>query len=400
MNDELTPSERSALRAQILGGARGIKPVGAHRNAVIAGSIAAVLVVAIAGGVAATSTLSAPEIAATPTPTETATSPPAPTSAPSPTPTATPTSVSRVTQPAPRFAFACDDVAQTVRGYFGGEVVETVDTRPSPRGNSWTRGPMQYSFAQAGAVYCEFGDPEATWLTVAVVPDAEGAIEDRDSLSGGECDPENPPCELVAGSYILVEGAYAGAEREDAVPALDAAYDSMRDLVLASPPSPSVWAPPAGTTPLTGDCATFLPAERLSLLLGQDGMIIEPVGRGGWSLQSWMMSGYWDAPFCTAHQSGVNQYEDPLLMSIIWLPGGEWAFDGGAPGQPLAVTGGQQTDAARLSCQQVEYGASCSVDVLVDGNWVRIGLPFSSDESGTGVLAAQIAETVFAQVYG
>ncbi|MXS74772.1 hypothetical protein CSIV_04550 [Microbacterium sp. CSI-V] len=68
MNDELTPDERAAMRAPIVGGARDIAPVGAHRNAWIAGSIAAVLVVAIAGGVVATSTLSAPPIANTPTP--------------------------------------------------------------------------------------------------------------------------------------------------------------------------------------------------------------------------------------------------------------------------------------------------------------------------------------------
>lgn len=99
MNDELTPSERSALRAQILGGARGIKPVGAHRNAVIAGSIAAVLVVAIAGGVAATSTLSAPPIANTPSPTATVETV-VPTSIPQPIPTSTPSPSSSST-PAP-----------------------------------------------------------------------------------------------------------------------------------------------------------------------------------------------------------------------------------------------------------------------------------------------------------
>lgn len=66
MNDQLTPEERAVMRARLVGGARDIKPVGAHRGAVIAGSIAAALVIAIAGGVAATTTLSAPEIATTP----------------------------------------------------------------------------------------------------------------------------------------------------------------------------------------------------------------------------------------------------------------------------------------------------------------------------------------------
>jgi hypothetical protein len=92
MNDELTPDERAAMRARIVGGARGIRPVGAHRNAWIAGSVAVALVAAVAGGVVATSTLSAPQIATTPTPSPTATteSTPTPTQTPTPTPSPTP----------------------------------------------------------------------------------------------------------------------------------------------------------------------------------------------------------------------------------------------------------------------------------------------------------------------
>lgn len=80
------------MRARIVGGARDIAPAGAHRNAWIAGSIAAVLVVAIAGGVVATSTLSAPQIANTPSPTATV-APVVPTPSPTPTPTPSPTAV-------------------------------------------------------------------------------------------------------------------------------------------------------------------------------------------------------------------------------------------------------------------------------------------------------------------
>lgn len=103
MNDELTPDERAAMRSRILGGARDIKPAGAHRNAWIAGSVAAVLVAAIAGGAVATSTLSAPQIATTPSPTLTESVAPSPT--PTPTPTPSPTTV------APSVAFDGDCAA-------------------------------------------------------------------------------------------------------------------------------------------------------------------------------------------------------------------------------------------------------------------------------------------------
>ncbi len=400
MNDELTPDERAALRARIVGGAHGIKPVGAHRNAWIAGSLAAVLVVAIAGGVAATTTLSAPEIATTPSPSLTATPEPVPESTATSTPTPTPTPVRSVSAPSSRFSFGCDQVAETVRAYFDGVVPVTRDTLPTPRGNLLTEGPMQYAFAQAGAVYCEFGEEEGTWLTVAVVPDAEGAIEDRNSFDGGVCDPSYPPCELVNGSLVLVEGLSATSSSETAVSAVNDAYSSVRDLVLSSPPSPAVWSPPTGTTPVTGDCSAFLPVDRLAQILGANDLIVEPVGRGGWSLRAWMLSGFWDAPLCEAHQSGTTPYEDPLSVSIVGLPGGEWAYDEGASGDALSVTGGRATDAARLDCAPREYGPRCHLDVLVDGNWLRVSVPNGVEASASSTVATQIAELIFAQFYG
>lgn len=107
MNDELTPEEHAALRARIVGGAHDITPVGAHRNAWIAGFVAAALVVAIAGGVAVTSTLSAPEIATTPSPSASVEPAPTPTPSPSPSPSPTPTS----TPAAPSVAFGGDCAA-------------------------------------------------------------------------------------------------------------------------------------------------------------------------------------------------------------------------------------------------------------------------------------------------
>ncbi|WP_136587876.1 hypothetical protein [Microbacterium hydrothermale] len=98
MNDELTPEERAALRARIMGGARDIMPVGGHRAAWIAGSIAAVLVVGIAGGVAVTSTLGAPQVATSPSPTA-AVIEPEPTTTPTPTPTPTPSATSTAPTP-------------------------------------------------------------------------------------------------------------------------------------------------------------------------------------------------------------------------------------------------------------------------------------------------------------
>jgi hypothetical protein len=399
MNDELTPSERAALRARIVGGAHGIKPVGAHRNAAIAGSIAAVLVVAIAGGVAATSTLSAPPVATTPAPSATVSAEPTPT--PSTTPSQSPTLDRVITEPTSRFSFGCADVAPRVAALFGGTVPEVASTIPRLTGNTWLAGPMQYSFAQAGALYCEFGDFEATWATVAMVPDADGAIEDRRSVLGQDCGVVYP-CELVDGTYIAIDGAADGLRgTTDAdIAMLESAYTDLRDDLLSAPPSPLQWAPPSGTTALTGACAALLPAERVGEILGIADAVVEPAPRGGWSLESWMLTSRWDAPFCLYYGTDGDPSMDPDFGHLVWLPGGEWAFDTAVSGDEVAVTGGRSTDAARLSAGALGTGQVHYADVLVDGNWMRFALPESVSASDRPTVVAKIAEALFERAYG
>lgn len=399
MNDELTPSERAALRSRILGGARDIKPAGAHRNAWIAGSVAAVLVVAITGGVVATSTLSAPQIATTPSPTAT-TAPVVPTPTPSATPTPTPQRT--VTAPVSRFSFGCADIAPRVAEFFGGTVPEVASTIPRRRGNAWQPGPMEYSFAQAGAVYCEYGEQLSTSVTVALMPDAQGAVEDRARVIGCE---DELACDLVDGTYVLVEVDLDESRQNDpTVPRMIAdVRASLRDEVLAAPPSPSRWEPPTGTTPLIGDCATILPPERLTEILGIGDVRVDTERGGGWSLQSWMLSGYWDAPFCAFRGPDQDRSERIFAGALTWLPGGEWAFDAAVTGEPIAVSGGRSTDTARLSVESLsayqDMGETFFADVLADGNWVRYTLPTTVEASARPTVAAQIAEAIFAQVY-
>ena len=165
MNDELTPDERAAMRARIVGGARDIAPVGAHRNAWIAGSIAAALVVAIAGAVVATSTLSAPQIANTPSPSATATiAPVVPT--PTPTPSATPTPT---------------EVVSVGRAPFDGDCANVL---PADDLTSLTGHPMDdvtflpndSRFTIRGGIFCDWASSDeykAARIVVAVLPSGQ-----------------------------------------------------------------------------------------------------------------------------------------------------------------------------------------------------------------------------------
>lgn len=169
MNDELTPDERAAMRARIVGGARDIAPAGAHRSAWIAGSVAAVLVVGIAGGVAATSTLSAPPVATTPTVTATATPPTTPVPQPTPERTAAPTP----TAPALALGGTCaaalsDDEVSSIVG------VPMTLSNGLPADDARTLGGLSCQWRAEGEGYQAVG--------VAVFPASIVPDELRDSL--------------------------------------------------------------------------------------------------------------------------------------------------------------------------------------------------------------------------
>lgn len=185
MNDELTPAERAALRARIVGGARGIKPAGAHRGAWIAGSVAAALVVAIAGGVAATSTLSAPPVATTPAPSATVSAEPTPTLAPPTTPTSSPPSTP--TAPAVAFGGDCSAVLDDAEA----SALVGADVRLSPGLPVWDSDVL-------GGISCQWRaeapeDWRALNITVlpwSVVPEQVRARVDAVPVceGGGPCD--------------------------------------------------------------------------------------------------------------------------------------------------------------------------------------------------------------------
>ncbi len=163
MNDELTPSERAALRARIVGGAHDIKPVGAHRNAWIAGSVAAAMVVAIAGGVAVTSTLSAPEIATTPSPSPTVTAAPVPVPTPTATPTQEPVVLPRGSAP---FDGACDNVID------GADLDAAAGMKMGRVGPDW----IDSAATVRGGIECLWYSSEeysAAFVEVGVFPDGQ-----------------------------------------------------------------------------------------------------------------------------------------------------------------------------------------------------------------------------------
>lgn len=269
MNDELTPEERAALRARIVGGARGITPVGAHRGAWIAGSIAAVLVVAIAGGVVATSTLSAPPVATTPSPSPSLTPTTEPTRTFTPTPTLTPTPVPVGIAP---FAGACDNVADP------GILANATGYDMYLAGSSWSSG-IETVRGGLTCVWASRGEYLAALLSVSVFPEGVERPTTRPLAEPG-CDlVDRITCVRIAtvnAMTVRVEmSAPLDVVERGSKEMLDAAVSRIGDypVGVAATPTGDWWAPllcedlvAAFDAPALGaDSVTVKPAEFSSI---------------------------------------------------------------------------------------------------------------------------------------
>ncbi|MFG6474858.1 hypothetical protein ACFXP7_00550 [Microbacterium sp. P06] len=411
MNDEqLSAAEHDDLRSRLVAGTKRIKPVGAHRRAIITTTVAVVLVAGLsAGAVGAANFLRSSdqsEPVATPTPTPTPTSTPAPT--PSRTPTLAPTTpaAERIAAgPTSRFSFGCNDIAQDVSVFFEGAVPPVASEMPDLVGQaSWLSGPAEYAFAQAGALYCEYGASPAAgtgWATVIIVPDAAGALEDREATLGSSdiCDAAFP-CELVGGAYLEVDGQPAGAvdDLEARSNSGETAVAAVRERLLGEEILEPTWLPPTGSTPVVGDCEAVLPSTAVaSAFRAVAAETTNP--EGGWGIRAWMISDAWGAAPCYYSESGSDPMNGPSFGVVTWLPGGEWAYRRAAVGAPLDLPGASSEDRALVSCESSDY-FSCTVDVLADGNWVRYSLPIDAPEGERAAIVQEVASAIVATVRG
>jgi hypothetical protein len=320
----------------------------------------------------------------TPTPTRTA--------APSPSPSI-PDESEAVAEPASRFAFGCDELAADAAAFFDEVPPAVVSTIPQPYGNTVIPGPLQYSFAQAGAIYCEYGDRSGTWVTLAVVPDAHGVFEHQQETAGS-CQ-RDFACELIDGTYVSVQGALASPDDERWRQASVRAYEGIRSRVLDAPPSAPTWPRAEDGTAADASCENVLPARSLSEIYGQEIAWDDGAHWGGWSVEAWMLIDYWNTDSCGFHPAGQESMWAGL-GGMTWLPGGEWAYEIAAPSPNVTLADAGAGDRAAWSCGDL----MCAVDVLAAGDWVRVRLHGEPGAADVESLATSVAEAVIAAARG
>lgn len=257
-DDQLTPAEHAAVRQRLLAGARRIEPVGRHRNAWIAGSVAVVLILALAGGAVGIGGLLG---TAPPQPATTATASPSP----SPTPTVTPTpsisptpSLTPTEPPPPVPAVAFDGDCSRVLTLQ--QASDALGSAARLVENNELRVTELDSAAALGGVMCTWIDDGLNRARVTVLDGSVVPQDVLDTYRTATCGAGNL-CELgerVGGLWIGVGLTPSSEESEAETSArllslIETTREATRDAVAVAEPRGADWWP-------AGSCEALTPA--------------------------------------------------------------------------------------------------------------------------------------------
>ncbi|KGJ72192.1 hypothetical protein GY21_17000 [Cryobacterium roopkundense] len=156
--------------------------------------------------------------------------------------------------------------------------------------------------------------------------------------------------------------------------------DIVRKITDAPSPTPA-WTAPATTGALPADCTVYATAEEFRALFGATGEII--IGGDndgdGWGIENaaWTSVG---VERCMWVPESTGQTW-PLYITA--LPGGEWAFDRSAVLMTAGDAVQEVADIAGVSratfgCHV--YSGFCTLDAVIEGNWVE----FSAEKVAIG----------------
>lgn len=244
---QLTQAEHDAMRRRVLAGAKRIHPVGRHRNAVIAGAVAVVLVLGLAGGALGLGRLlgaGEPIPAVTPTPSVSMT----------PTPTPTPTATAQT----PRVAFNGDCTKVLTDQEASAALGASVSLQHSSAGTLFdSERPVT---ALMGGVGCNWENSDshrfvsAYVLDARVLPAAEKLRYDQvvcSGLDGSICETGRLVGDTWLGARIdLLGGDPSDVQRRQVATRLSALLDILQSRVYAGiavavPRAASWWSLPS-----------------------------------------------------------------------------------------------------------------------------------------------------------
>ncbi|KFF59712.1 hypothetical protein JF66_09485 [Cryobacterium sp. MLB-32] len=266
---------------------------------------------------------------------------------------------------------------------------------------SWTPSvsPVTYAVQSIGGLSCTWGNddvplggvanPAYDELTVQVLPDATAAQIDRHTgdhplddaptigdTSGTTCFAQSGLCtsNIVVGQAwidVFLQGANAADAASDA--AVRALALPILNAVTARVAAASNTTAPVAAVTARTDCEAILPAATVqSVFHAEELPVHSQYGSGGWSVMTGAAT-LAGVARCSVGPAG----SDVTLANLELLPNAAWAFDtdhvaSGVWEKHEAVTVAGVSEQAYLLCP-VGTVSACSVDFVVDGDWVRLG---------------------------
>jgi hypothetical protein len=377
MNEEqLTPSEHAAVRQRLIAGAKRIRPIGKHRNAWIAGSVAVILVLGIAGGSIGIGQLLGsseplPAVTTTPTPEPS----PSPTKSPSPTTTPVVTADPARTDGVTAFGGACANAldASDVSGAVG---VDVVLYEPA-----WRSG----AEALHGGLVCTWTDPnEYSGMVVTLYSYPAGSVPSEITDAPVGCAPNAYTCGVRGSAGATWMQLVVSPSSDPTIPQqlLNQALIRAADYPAphAAQRSSGWWSLPV--------CADLIESTKLEAVTGWADLteLVVPEGdsasiQGLPELRNGLRWCIW---------TGMSR-NIPITLSVRIIPGGGAYFDeiAGSVGATVVQVDGARS-AVDVKDDALWEGHSSPV-VATDGvNTVIVGVNSSDDGDVRGPVAAAV----------
>jgi hypothetical protein len=269
----------------------------------------------------------------------------------------------------------------------------------------WSAAPFDhYSLSPTAPAYLEVTvqfDATAEYNENA---DSMGAINGR----AGECDGDDPGSicqldDLVGSTWIEIDSRHAVGTGNggNGIEPVETAV--LAALQAAGPPT-GVPALQPGTTTLGSHCSQFASTAAVQTAVGSAAAVTAVTPKQVQEFGSALSTPLWypsqdalkDHP-CVFVAAGKTQAE------VTWIPGGAWAWSENAtqtlteaPLQNLQLTGEGPHDTASLRC--AASGTSCTVDLVLGGNWIEVTVPPTSSAANRQDAVTKIAQNIVTTV--
>jgi hypothetical protein len=266
----------------------------------------------------------------------------------------------------------------------------------------WSAGPFDHFTALGGTV------PSYLEVTVQFNAATEYNLNaaDMGATNGraGECDSDDPGSicqldDLVGSTWIEIYSRHATGTA-NGNKGIEPVENAVLAAINAAGTPSGIPVPQAGTTTLGTQCTDFVPAAAVQAAVGS---ATPPTASTPKQVQTFGSA--LATPLWLPSQDALKNH--PCIFSsgtktqakISWIPGGAWAWNENktqtlaeAPLQNLPLTGEGPNDSASLRCSA--SGTSCSVDLVLGGNWIEVTVPASSTATNRSDAVTKIAQAI------